>query len=142
MILSFKRQWSFLENKREKTMTATMMPKATERLTNHTLRLTFNRLGSRVTVVRKSMKGVPHFNKVKLARMTKEQREVWFAKKTINCNVSERAKLRKRLDTLRFSKAMPKQQSLFILNLSSISQKKLERALWLLKQEKARRMPV
>ena len=123
-------------------MTATMMPKATEQLNNHTLRLTYNRLGTRVTVVRKSMKGVPRFNKAKLVRLTKEQREIWFAKKTINCNVSERAKLRKRLDTLRLSKAMPKQQSLFILNLSSISQKKLERALRLLKQEKARRMPV
>jgi hypothetical protein len=102
-MLSFKRQWSLLKNKEKKIMTATSMPKATEQLTNHTLRLTFNRLGSRVTVVRKSMKGVPRFNKGKLAKLTREQREVWFAKKTINCNVSERAKLRKRLDTVQLN---------------------------------------
>jgi hypothetical protein len=80
-------------------MNATVMTKATEQLTNHTLRLTYNRLGSRVTAVRQSTKGVPKFV-YGMQEWTKEQREDWFKEKTANCYTEKRAEIRAKLDKM------------------------------------------
>lgn len=124
-------------------MIATAMAKTTEQISNPSLLISFfNRHGTKVTIIRKSRKGVPIFNRRKLLRMDQEQREIWFAAKTIRCNLSEKAKIRKRLDTLRTSKAKIQHQSIYVPDITSASLKKLERVIRLIKQEKTRRMPV
>jgi len=80
-------------------MNATVMTKATEQLTNPTLRLTYNRLGSRVTAVRKSTKGVPKLVDG-MKHWTKERRESWFNEKTANCYAEKRAEIRAMLDKM------------------------------------------
>ena len=80
-------------------MNATMMTKATEQLTNPLLRLTYCRLGTRVTAVRQSTKGVPKIVKG-MQSWTKEQREDWFKEKTANCYAEKRADIRSRLDKM------------------------------------------
>ena len=81
-----------MKNKREKTMNATVMTKATEQLTNPLQKLTYVRLDSIVTAVPKFVKGMQEW--------TKEQREEWFKEKTANCYAEKRAEIRATLDKM------------------------------------------
>jgi hypothetical protein len=80
-------------------MSATVMTKATEQLTNPLQKLTYVRLDSIVTAVRQSTKGVPKFVKG-MQEWTKEQREDWFKEKTANCYAEKRAEIRATLDKM------------------------------------------
>ena len=80
-------------------MNATVMTKATEQLTNPLQKLTYARLGSMVTAVRQSTKGVPKIVK-NMKHWTKERRESWFNEKTVNCYAEKRAEIRAILDKM------------------------------------------